>query len=171
MRAIDPGLYAQLLSEATGPAAKELAARDPDAYVAMHLSAADDAGHPYRPKERGLSVAYRIDGWRASAELLRGSDPSFYAHILSQADGTDQEDAARGDPDGYVALDLSQRADAYAQNMRAEDPRRYEEILSQAVGSAHEEAARRDPDAYVGISLAEEAEDAEFIGSDEKHES
>lgn len=44
LRVEDPDTYAQILSQAEGGEAAEAAARDPDAYVALFLAAARDAG-------------------------------------------------------------------------------------------------------------------------------
>jgi hypothetical protein len=166
MRAEEPELYAQIVAEArpvhVAPYIDphELAQTDPDGYVALYLAGAADAGYPpwIPPDERAFRVEFRIGAWRASAEHLRNHDREFYALLLSQADGTDEEKAAGDDPDGYVALALSKQADRYAQQLRAEVPKRYAAILETAKGWGAEKAARLDPDAYVGMYLAEEEE-------------
>lgn len=110
------------------------------------------------PKQRAFLVEFRVGAWRASAEQLRKHDGEFYGLLLSQADGTDEEEAAQDDPDGYVALALSKQADRYAQQLAAEAPKRYAAILETANALGAAEAARLDPDAYVGMYLAEEEE-------------
>lgn len=62
-------------------------------------------------RRRGYRAAFRVERYRAAAELLRVQDPETYRQIAAQADGSDAEGAARSDPDAYVALFLAEAAD------------------------------------------------------------
>jgi hypothetical protein len=57
-------------------------------------------------KKSGYQAAIHVEQYRARAEQLRDEEPDLYKQILSQADGTDGEDAARRNPVEYVALFL-----------------------------------------------------------------
>jgi hypothetical protein len=58
-----------------------------------------------RSKVRGYKAAIRVEQNRAAAVLLRQTDPASYETILAMVDG-EARDAARKDPDAYVALFL-----------------------------------------------------------------
>jgi hypothetical protein len=59
-----------------------------------------------RSKVRGYKAAIRVEQKRGAAVLLRQTDPLSYETILAMAEG-EACDAARKDPDAYVALFLS----------------------------------------------------------------
>jgi hypothetical protein len=61
---------------------------------------------------RSYRAAFRVEQNRAAAQELRRDDPDVYSQILAQATGTDAEEAARRDPDAYVALFLAEARDA-----------------------------------------------------------
>jgi hypothetical protein len=58
-------------------------------------------------KAAGYKAAVRVETNRAAAVELRETDPALYAQVLAQADGSEAEEAARRDPDAYVALFLA----------------------------------------------------------------
>jgi hypothetical protein len=62
-------------------------------------------------RKRGYRAAFRVEKYRAAAEQLRTENPELYQQILSQADGSDAEEAARREPDAYVALFLAEAED------------------------------------------------------------
>lgn len=63
-------------------------------------------------RKRGYRAVIRAEQNRAAAEHLRRDNPAMYRQILAQADGTDAEEAARQNPDVYVALFLAEAGDA-----------------------------------------------------------
>jgi hypothetical protein len=60
---------------------------------------------------RSYRAAMHVEQYRAQAEQLRAEEPELYQEILSRAEGTEAEDAARRHPDEYVALFLKAAAD------------------------------------------------------------
>lgn len=61
----------------------------------------------FKKRAEGYEAAFRVEKYRAAAVEMRESDPTVYAQVLAQADGSEAEGAARRDPDAYVALFLA----------------------------------------------------------------
>jgi hypothetical protein len=61
----------------------------------------------FRRKAEAYRAAVHVEKYRAAAVAMRESDPTLYAEVLSQADGSEAEGAAHRDPDAYVALFLA----------------------------------------------------------------
>lgn len=63
-------------------------------------------------RKAGYRAVIRSEQQRKAAEDLRRNNPELYREILAQADGTEAEEAARANPDVYVALFLAEAEDA-----------------------------------------------------------
>ena len=64
----------------------------------------------YARRRSSWSAGIRVESWRKQAVALRQRDPDTYWQILAQSRAADDEevaDAARRDPDAYVALFLA----------------------------------------------------------------
>jgi hypothetical protein len=58
----------------------------------------------FRKKAESYMAAISVEDNRARAVELREHEPETYAYIPAEADGSEPEDAARRDPEAYVAL-------------------------------------------------------------------
>jgi hypothetical protein len=66
----------------------------------------------FRQRAKSYRAAFRVEQNRAAAEALRNENPDLYRQMLEQASGSDVEEAARQDPDAFVALLIAEMRDA-----------------------------------------------------------
>jgi hypothetical protein len=101
-----------------------------------------------RRRARGYRAAFRVEKYRADAVQLRQDDPDSYAQMLAQADGSEAEEAARRDPDAFVALILAGLDDAISADPEVQS----DSSLSDAKRGSFEAHVKHVPQTYVDLA-------------------